>query len=209
MPSFADTATDSEMWDLANFVVSLARKPVWSMSAPEIADLYARDEDEAKRDPVKRGRYLVDTHLCAICHSPLDENGRRLDDMYMAGGQLIRVIPFGDYPTGNLTSDKETGLGNWTDDEIKRTITRGILRDGTRLPPYPMDWGAFSAMTPDDLNAVVAYLRTIPAVSNRVPPPSRPFLPLYLWGKFKMLILGSDPPVVIYPGNVGTPGGER
>ena len=47
-----------------------------------------------------------------------------LPGMRLAGGMLLRVEPFGDYPTGNLTSDKETGLGNWTDDEIKRVITR-------------------------------------------------------------------------------------
>ncbi len=208
MPSFAGTATDADMWDLANFVVSLARKPVWSMTAPEIADQYASEAADAKRDPVKHGRYLVDTHLCAICHSPIDESGRSLNGMYMAGGQLIRIVPFGDYPTGNLTSDQETGLGAWTDDQIKQVITRGVLRDGTRLPPFPMDWSAFSAMTPDDLNAVVAYLRTIPAVSNKVPRPTRPFLPVYLWGKFKMLILHDDPPIVIFPGNVGTRGGR-
>ena len=63
--------------------------------------------------------------------------------MRLAGGLLIRIEPFGDYPTGNLTSDKETGLGNWTDDEIKRVLTRGILRDGTRLLPYPMDWPSY------------------------------------------------------------------
>jgi mono/diheme cytochrome c family protein len=208
MPSFAGAATDAEMWDLANFVVSLARKPVWSMTAAEVADHYASADAGAKRDPVTHGRYLADTLLCAICHSPMDENGRPMNGMYMAGGQLIRIVPFGDYPTGNLTSDKDTGLGNWTDDQIKQTITRGILRDGTRLPPYPMDWGAFSAMTPDDLNAMVAYIRTIPAVSNKVPRPSRPFLPAYLWGKFKMLILHDDPPILIFPGNVGVHGGR-
>ena len=47
----------------------------------------------------------------------------------------------------------------------------------------------------------------MPPVSNKVPPPSRPFLPVYLWGKFKMLILGDDPPMVFFPGNAGTPGG--
>jgi hypothetical protein len=129
--------------------------------------------------------------------------------MYMAGGQLMRVVPFGDYPTANLTSDKETGLGNWTDDEIKRAITQGILKDGTRLPPYPMDWTAFAAMTPADLNAMVAYLRTIPRISNRVPKPTRPFLPVYLWGKFKMLILQKDPPILIFPGNAGTQTGGQ
>jgi cbb3-type cytochrome c oxidase subunit III len=207
MPSFAGSANDAEMWDLANYVVSLARKPIWSMTAQEITDQYAHEADEAKRDPVKRGRYLVDTHLCAICHSPMDEDGRIMDGMQLAGGQLMRIVPFGDYPTGNLTSDKDTGLGNWTDDQIKQAITRGMLKDGTRLPPYPMDWPAFSAMTPDDLNAMVAYLRTVPPVSNRVPRPSRPMLPVYLWGKFKMLILQKDPPIIIYPGNVGTKAG--
>ena len=55
MPSFADAASDGEMWDLANYVVSLARKPVWSMNADEIEAFYARQEAEAKANPVKRG----------------------------------------------------------------------------------------------------------------------------------------------------------
>ena len=48
--------------------------------------------------------------------------------MRLAGGLRMHLEPFGDYPTGNLTSDKETGLGNWTDDEIKRVITKGTLQ---------------------------------------------------------------------------------
>jgi hypothetical protein len=126
----------------------------------------------------------------------------------MAGGLLIRITPFGDFPTGNLTSDKETGLGSWTDDEIKQVITRGVLKDGTRLPPYPMDWAAYSAMGADDLSAVIAYLRSLPPVKNKVLRPSRPFLPVYLWGKFKMLILQRDPPLLFFPGNAGTAGGR-
>ena len=129
-----------------------------------------------------------------------------LPGMKLAGGLLIRIKPFGDFPTGNLTSDKATGLGNWSDDEIKRAITKGILRDGSRLLPFPMDYGSFSTLTPDDLNAIVAYLRTVPPVSNKVPPPTRPFLPVYLWGKFQMLILGADPPMVFFSGNAGTKG---
>ena len=48
-----------------------------------------------------------------------------LPGMRLAGGMRIRIEPFGDFPTGNLTSDKETGLGNWTDDEIKRVDHAG------------------------------------------------------------------------------------
>jgi cbb3-type cytochrome c oxidase subunit III len=207
MPSFADAATDGEMWDLANYVVSLARKPLWSMNAEEIRAFYAAQDAEAKANPVKRGAYLVDTLGCVQCHSPVDEQKRILPGLKLAGGMLLRIEPFGDYPTGNLTSDKATGLGNWSDDEIKRTLTKGILKDGTRLLPFPMDYGSYSTMTPDDLSAIVAYLRTVPPVSNKVPAPKRPFLPAFLWGKFKMLILGDDPPMIFYPGNAGTTGG--
>src|SRR5262249_9741409 len=56
MPSFKDAAGDVEMWDLANYVVSLARQPVWSMSAQEVADLFARQDAAAAADPVARGR---------------------------------------------------------------------------------------------------------------------------------------------------------
>jgi cbb3-type cytochrome c oxidase subunit III len=206
MPSFADAASDAEMWDLANYVVSLGRKPVWSMTADEVQQHYAQLAAREKADPVKRGAHLVETLGCALCHSPVDENKRILPGMMMAGGLLVRINPFGDFPTGNLTSDKATGLGSWTDDEIKRVITKGILRDGSRLLPYPMDYGSYSTLTADDLNAIVAYLRTVPPVSNKVPPPSRPFLPVYLWGKFQMLILGGDPPMVFFAGNAGTKG---
>ena len=139
----------------------------------------------------------------------MDEHKRILPGMTLAGGMLIRINPFGDFPAGNLTSDKATGLGAWTDAEIKRVITKGILRDGFRLLPYPMDYGSFSTLSPDDLSAVVAYLRTVPAVSNKVPAPTRPLLPVYLWGKFKMLILGGDPPMVFFSGNVGTRAAQR
>ena len=208
MPSFAEAASEAEMWDLANYVVSLARKPTWSMTADEVQQFYARLEAQEKADPVKRGAHLVETLGCVLCHSPVDENKRMLPGMKLAGGMLIRVNPFGDFPSGNLTSDKATGLGNWTNEEIKRVITKGILRDGSRLLPYPMDYGSFSTLTPADLDAVVAYLRTVPPVSNRVPAPTRPSLPVFLWGKFQMLILGGDPPMVFFAGNAGRQGAQ-
>ena len=208
MPSFADAASDSEMWDLSNYVVSMARKPVWSMNADEVKALYEGQAADVKANPVKRGAYLVETLGCAVCHSPVDEQKRMLPGLRLAGGMLLRIVPFGDYPTGNLTSDKATGLGNWSDEEIKRAITKGLLRDGTRLLPFPMDYASYSTMTADDLSAVVAYLRSLPPVTNKVPAPRRTFLPVYLWGKFKMLILGQDPPTVVFPGNAGLTGGR-
>ena len=208
MPSFAEAASVDEMWDLAAYVVSLARKPVWSMNAQEVADFYARQDADAKAHPVKRGEELVNTLGCVPCHSPIDENKRMLRGMRLAGGLRFRIEPFGEFPTGNLTSDKETGLGNWSDDEITRAVTKGITKDGTRLLPYPMDWASFSNLTPQDLAAIVAYPRNVPPVVNKVPKPRYKFLPAYLWGKFNMLILGGDPPISIYTGNAGTRGGR-
>ena len=118
------------------------------------------------------------------------------------------LAPWGTWTTGNLTSDKETGLGNWTDDEIKRVITKGTLRDGSRMLPFPMDWPSFSTMKESDVNAIVAYLRTVPPVKNKVPRPTRTLVPVYLWAKFRMLILGEDIPSYIYSGNAGLPSGE-
>jgi mono/diheme cytochrome c family protein len=203
MPSFADAAPDQELWDLSNYIASMARKPLWQMTADEVASFYARNEAEAAAHPVQRGQYLAETLGCAACHSPLDQDRRVLPGLKWAGGLRIRLEPFGDYPTGNLTSDPATGLGNWTDDEIKAVITRGILRDGTRLLPYPMDWPSFSTLKPADLDALVAFLRTIPPVVNHVPGPVRTALPLFLWGKFRMLVLGNDPPMIFFAGNAG------
>ena len=204
MPSFSEAAKDAELWDVANYVASLARKPVWSMTAEEVTAHYAAETAAAKADPVKRGHQLVDTLVCAQCHSPVDEHRRVLPGLKMAGGQVLRIAPYGDYPTANLTSDKETGLGNWTDAEIRTVLTKGIMRDGTRMLPFPMDWPAYALMAPEDIDAIIAYLRTIPPVPNRVPRPSRPALPAFLWGKFQMLMLGKDQPMAFFPGNAGS-----
>jgi hypothetical protein len=105
--------------------------------------------------------------------------------------------------SSNLTSDKETGMGNWTDDQIKISVTTGTRHDGSRMLPYPMPWPDYATMTPDDLNALVAFLRSLPPVSNRIPAPQSANIVSYLAGKFRMLILHQDPPVYLYPGNAG------
>src|SRR5262245_59868508 len=84
MPSFKDSDSDSEMHDLANYVVSLARKPLWEMTAEEAAAFYARQDAEAKANPVKRGQYLVDTLGCTLCHSAVDEQKRLIAGMRLA-----------------------------------------------------------------------------------------------------------------------------
>jgi hypothetical protein len=85
-------------------------------------------------------------------------------DFVNALGQGGRQFPgpWGMAVARNITSHQTKGLGAWSDAEIKRAITQGISRDGSRLKP-PMGYGLYARMTDEDLGAVVAYLRTVPA----------------------------------------------
>lgn len=204
MPSYIGSATDREMSDLANYVVSLGRKPVWAMSAQEIGAFYSKQEDDSRQNPLDRGKYLVKTIGCEFCHSPVREDGSMIEELRMAGGQRWDLYPFDNVVSYNLTSDKETGLGNWTDDQIKTFLTKGIRRNGTRMIPYPMPWPAFAHLKENDLNAIVAYLRTVPPVYNKIPDPKSPNIFSYMWGKFRALILKEDIPLLVHQGNAGT-----
>ncbi len=204
MPSYVGAATDREMWDLANYVVSIRRKPVWEMDSGEVARFYATTDTAAGRDPATWGRYLVRSLGCADCHTPTNGRGGYLEEFSMAGGQRWNLGPFGEIVSYNLTSDKETGLGGWTDDQIRKVLTKGTRRDGSRMLPFPMPWTAYADLKDSDLNAVIAYLRTLPPVRNDIPTPrSLAFFP-YLWAKFRMLILGDTVPVYIYAENAGS-----
>jgi mono/diheme cytochrome c family protein len=110
-------------------------------------------------DPVKRGFYLVTIGHCMECHSPVVNDHH--DYGNLGKGEQVFRGPWGESMSRNITSDKDKGLGAWTDAEIKRAITQGISRDGSRLKP-PMGFALYATMTPEDLDAVVAYLRTVP-----------------------------------------------
>jgi hypothetical protein len=71
--------------------------------------------------------------------------------------------------SANITSHPTAGLGSWTDAEIKRAITEGISRDGRTLLPFMPYW-LYKKMEPSDLDAIVAYLRTIPPLGPAAPP---------------------------------------
>ncbi|HTP12996.1 MAG TPA: c-type cytochrome [Bacteroidota bacterium] len=204
MPSYKGSASDREMWDLANYVLSLSRKPVWEMNEHELQAFYDELDKVNKANPVERGKYLVETLGCGYCHSPIRKDGSIVEEMKYAGGQHWNLYPFGDYVSYNLTSDKETGLGGWTDDQIKQFVTTGTRRDGTRMIPFPMPWSAYAALKTSDLDAVIAYLRTLPPVYNRIPPPEKLNIFSYLWGKFRMLVLKENLPLTVYEGNAGT-----
>lgn len=112
------------------------------------------------KDKVKKGFYLVTIGHCMECHTPMGPKGREFSTKLGAGGFEFKG-PWGVSVSRNITAHKTKGIGAWTDAEIKRAITRGISKDGSKLKP-PMDFAAYSKLTASDLDAVVTYLRTVP-----------------------------------------------
>jgi mono/diheme cytochrome c family protein len=109
-------------------------------------------------DPVKKGFYLATIGHCMECHTPFGPRGREFATKLGAGGAEFPG-PWGVSVSRNITPK---GLGAWSDAEIKTAITTGVSKDGSKLKP-PMGFGYYAHMTGADLDAVVAYLRTVPA----------------------------------------------
>jgi hypothetical protein len=95
------------------------------------------------------------------CHTPMDKGMRQWDTRLGAGG-FDFPGPWGVSTSRNITSSKTKGIGAWSDAEIKRAITTGVSKDSSKLKP-PMGYHYYATLTPDDLDAVVAYIRTVPA----------------------------------------------
>ena len=113
-------------------------------------------------DKLKLGFYLVTIGHCMDCHTPLvPGSGPDFKNSLGKGGFEFHG-PWGKSVSRNITSSKTAGIGDWTDAEIKTAITQGKRKDGSPLKP-PMDFQAYSKMTAADLDAIVAYLRTVPA----------------------------------------------
>ena len=132
--------------------------------------------DTAIADPaVERGDYLVNSILaCGNCHSPRDANGEIIKDKVLSGGRVFSTPAFV-VATSNITPDPETGIGSWTDAEIKRALIEGIRPDHDRLAGVPlaaiMPANFYKALLPEDLDAIVAYLRSVKPVRNEISDP--------------------------------------
>ena len=129
---------------------------------------------------VKRGRYLVEITGCAACHTDGAMIGEPNSARMLAGSDLgiAYTDPFHDaypgvvYPP-NLTPDPKTGLGNWTDEQIGAAIRQGESSSGPGHLTV-MSWALYQHMTDDDIEAIVAYLRSIPAIEHQVAKRVRP-----------------------------------
>jgi cytochrome c553 len=151
------------------------------------------DDVKAK---IAHGKYMVQIMACNDCHTPwkMGPNGPAPDmtrmlsghpqDMVMPGAPQLAKGPWGwtgamtntafAGPWGvsfaaNLTPDKETGLGDWTEETFIQALRNGRHQGQGRPIMAPMPWMAYRNASDEDLSAIFAYLQSIPAIVNRVP----------------------------------------
>lgn len=125
--------------------------------------------------PAERGFYLVNTIMaCGNCHTPRDPDGKTIAAQAFSGGTTFNTPAFV-ATAPNITPDLETGIGSWSDAEIKRALVQGMRPDHGRLPGVAlaaiMPANFYSALLPGDLDAVVAYLRSVKPVRRETPDP--------------------------------------
>jgi mono/diheme cytochrome c family protein len=126
-------------------------------------------------DPqVARGKYLVTIGGCNDCHTPGYFLGKPDMSRFLGGSDVGFEIPGqGVFVGPNITPDKETGIGNWSREQIVTAIQTGKRPDGRILAPI-MPWHAYGQLTADDASAVAAFLQSLQPVSHRVPAPVSP-----------------------------------
>ncbi len=161
--------------------------------------LAAKAPKDAQSAEVARGKYLVNFGGCTDCHTPLKmtERGPAPDLARALSGHPENVKlpppdlkpgpwfaatagmtawagPWGISYAANLTSDRATGIGIWTDDMfIKAMRTGKHMGDGRPILP-PMPWQAAAGLSDSDLKAILAFLKSVPPVVNHVPAPVGP-----------------------------------
>jgi len=123
-------------------------------------------------DLLARGAYLSRITGCAGCHSPRTAAGELNNERLLSGGDhpnaaggSVRIYP------PNLTPDAQTGIGGWSIEDIVKVLKNGITPDG-RMLSSAMPWRTQSNQLEDaDARAIAVYLKSLPAIANRVPPP--------------------------------------
>jgi len=144
---------------------------------------------------VERGKYLVTVMICNDCHTPykMGPKGPEPDMTRMLSGHPEQMKmppppkpvgpwiasiaatntafagPWGITYTTNLTPDKNTGLGIWTEDMFLKAMRTGKHMGTSREIQPPMPWPWFGKATDEDLKSIFAYLQSIPAITNHVP----------------------------------------
>jgi mono/diheme cytochrome c family protein len=152
------------------FLITAGAAPTWAQSPSVVA----------------RGEYLVRAGECFSCHTVPGGTA-------FAGGRAL-ATPFGTFYSPNITPDKETGIGNWTDVEFVRALRKGVRPDGANyFPVFP--YPSFTGISNEDALAIKAYLFSLAPVHqpNRRHEVSFPFSWRFLQNGWKMLFFTKGP----------------
>ncbi|MFC0406919.1 c-type cytochrome [Roseomonas elaeocarpi] len=165
-------------------VIGAAAFFFWPASLPDVSAARARvPQGEAS---IRRGEYIARAADCEACHTL--GNGARY-----AGG-LPFHLPFGTIYASNITPDKETGIGQWSDAEFVRAVRQGVSRDGHNLyPAFP--YTAYALMSDEDVLALKDYIFSLPPARSVAPAAdlSFPFNQRYLMRGWNLLFKPSGP----------------
>lgn len=185
----------------ATLALALSGAVLTTLIAAAGAPEQTRPAAATHRTPVELGAYLVKTMGCNDCHTPLKMGPKGPEpDMARAltghpeglkmppapalpAGPWIATVsatntawagPWGVSFTANLTPDKETGLGDWTEEQFISAMRTGKHQGKGRAFLPPMPWFMLGDLVDEEIKAVWAYLRSLPPVKNRVPQPIDP-----------------------------------
>jgi mono/diheme cytochrome c family protein len=147
---------------MSRIVLGMTFAAVFAAAAPLPSPVFADDAQ------IARGRYLVTISGCSDCHTPGALLGSPDMKRYLGGSDVGFAIPgAGVFVGDNLTPDKDTGLGSWTEAQIVAAIRTGKTPEGRELSPV-MPYPALSKLTDADAQAIVAFLKSLAPVSNKV-----------------------------------------
>ena len=161
----------------------------WPLPLLVVTVIFGASAASAAETQIERGKYLVTIAGCGTCHTPGVLLGKPDLTRTLAGSEVGFGIPgVGVFVGGNLTPDKETGLGGWTTEQIVAAITKGETPNGRKLFPV-MPWPDLAHLSSDDAQAIAAYLKSLPPVKNAVP---RPFGPKDVPSSFVSVVIPGE-----------------
>jgi mono/diheme cytochrome c family protein len=135
----------------------------WILTIPR--GFAAADLPDHRPEPA-HGEYLFWAGGCASCHAAPGASG---EDLKRLGGGLVLRTKFGDFHVPNISPDKATGIGEWSTLDFVNALKWGVRKDGAHLyPAFP--YTSYQRMRVEDIIDLKAYVDTLPAVENRVPP---------------------------------------
>ena len=122
---------------------------------------------------LERGKYLATLMDCGGCHTTGSFLGKPDPAKYLAGSDVGWAVPqAGVFYPSNITSDQETGIGRWSTQDIVKLLRSGVRPDGREVAPM-MPWRSYAQGSTADLEALAMFIKTVPAVKNAVPGPTK------------------------------------